>query len=201
MPRPYPTRKFSLFHAMKRFWLSTFVIFSFAVYAIHERFGLSASDTQASVKSRRLSNAAPAAQPNQAVVAAQPTLIPFYAPTPAQLPPQAPAQPLVSIAPTAIPQVQGAYKDGNYTGQITDAFYGPVQVKVTIQGGRIADVQFVDYPHDRRLSQMINSQAMPWLTQEAIQVQNANVDIISGATLTSEAFAESLQTALDQARS
>ena len=43
-------------------------------------------------------------------------------------------------------------------------------------------------------------QVMPWLTQEAIQAQSANVDIISGATLTSEAFAMSLQSALQSAR-
>ena len=46
---------------------------------------------------------------------------------------------------------------------------------------------------------MINAQAMPWLTQEAIQAQNANINIISGATLTSEAFANSLQSALSSA--
>ncbi|HTP11237.1 MAG TPA: FMN-binding protein [Anaerolineae bacterium] len=41
---------------------------------------------------------------------------------------------------------------------------------------------------------------MPYLQSEAIQAQSANVDLISGATLTSEAFAESLQAALDNAR-
>ena len=46
---------------------------------------------------------------------------------------------------------------------------------------------------------MINAQAMPWLTQEAIQAQSANINIISGATLTSEAFANSLQSALSSA--
>jgi uncharacterized protein with FMN-binding domain len=47
---------------------------------------------------------------------------------------------------------------------------------------------------------MINAQAMPWLTQEAIQAQSANINIISGATLTSEAFANSLQAALASAQ-
>jgi len=68
-----------------------------------------------------------------------------------------------------------------------------------VQGGKLTDVQFLDYPHDRRTSQRINQQADPWLIQEAIQAQSANVDIISGATLTSQAFAQSLYTALNQA--
>jgi uncharacterized protein with FMN-binding domain len=70
---------------------------------------------------------------------------------------------------------------------------------VVIQNGKIANIQFLDYPHDRRTSQEINTQVMPWLTQEAIQAQSANINIISGATLTSEAFANSLQSALNSA--
>ena len=92
------------------------------------------------------------------------------------------------------------YKDGTYTGPVTDAYYGMVQVQAVIQNGKISSVQFLDYPHDRRTSQEINSQAMPWLQQEAIRAQSANVDIISGATLTSEAFARSLQAALQTAK-
>ena len=91
------------------------------------------------------------------------------------------------------------YKDGTYTGPVTDAYYGMVQVQAVIQNGKISSVQFLDYPHDRRTSQEINSQAMPWLQQEAIHAQSSNVDIISGATLTSEAFARSLQAALQTA--
>jgi uncharacterized protein with FMN-binding domain len=102
--------------------------------------------------------------------------------------------------PTVITSSQGAaYKNGTYTGPEVNAYYGLVQVQVAIQNGKIANVQFLDYPHDRQTSQEINSQVMPWLEQEAIQAQSANVDIISGATLTSEAFATSLQSALQSA--
>lgn len=97
--------------------------------------------------------------------------------------------------------VSGKYKDGVYTGNVADAYYGNVQVKVAILKGKITDVQFLDYPHDRRTSVNINSQAMPDLKSEAIQAQNANVDIVSGATATSQAFRESLQSALAQAQS
>ena len=103
------------------------------------------------------------------------------------------------IPPTETPQNQGQYKNGVYTGPSVDAFYGMVQVQATVQDGKLTDVQFLDYPHDRRTSQEINAQAMPWLTQEAIQAQSAYINIISGATLTSQAFAQSLYTALNQA--
>lgn len=101
------------------------------------------------------------------------------------------SQPLSSTSTT--------YKDGTYTGSPTDAFYGTVQVQAVITGGKITDVKFLNYPQDRRNSQEINSQAMPYLIQEAIQAQSANVDIISGATATSQAFQQSLYTALQQA--
>jgi len=92
------------------------------------------------------------------------------------------------------------YKDGVYVGNVTDAFYGNVQVEAVISGGSITDVQFLDYPQDRRTSRFINSQAVPYLVTEAIQAQSARVDIISGATLTSEAFIQSLQSALNKAK-
>jgi uncharacterized protein with FMN-binding domain len=93
-----------------------------------------------------------------------------------------------------------SYKDGTYTGSEADAYYGLVQVQATVQGGKITSVNFLEYPNHRRTSQQINDQVMPWLQQEAIQAQSAQVDLISGATLTSEAFATSLQAALNAAR-
>ncbi len=92
------------------------------------------------------------------------------------------------------------YKDGVYTGPAMPAGYGRVQVKAIVQDGKIFDVEFIDYPHDRQTSQQINAQAMPWLRQEAIQAQSAQVNIVSGATLTSKAFVDSLQMALQSAQ-
>jgi uncharacterized protein with FMN-binding domain len=111
--------------------------------------------------------------------------------------------PLVApVAPTtpATPQSQGLYKDGVYTGGVADAFYGNIQVQVVVQGGKITDVVFLQYPNDRGRSIAINTQAMPYLKQEAIAAQRANVDIVSGATATSQAFITSLGSALSQAR-
>jgi uncharacterized protein with FMN-binding domain len=110
---------------------------------------------------------------------------------------------IVSPAPSVQPTKQGTalgYKDGQYTGSVADAYYGNIQVRVTIQNGKITDVLFLDYPHDRGTSVRINTQAMPILRSEAIQVQNANVDIVSGATDSSSAFRESLASAIAKAR-
>jgi uncharacterized protein with FMN-binding domain len=91
------------------------------------------------------------------------------------------------------------YADGTYTGSKADAMYGTVQVQVVIQGGRITDVQFLSRPSGREESDQINSYAAPILVQETIAAQSANVQVVSGATLTSRAFMQSLQSALDQA--
>jgi len=109
--------------------------------------------------------------------------------------------PTAQAASTSQSPTLGTYKDGSYTGAVADAFYGNIQVKAIIQNGKISDVQFLQYPNDRRQSIEINSQAMPLLTSEAIQTQNAQVDIISGATDTSQAFIQSLASALKQAQS
>lgn len=102
--------------------------------------------------------------------------------------------------PTSTPAIQGQYRDGEFTGNAADAFYGLIQVKAIISGGKIIDVQFLQYPNDRSTSIEINTQAMPMLKQEAIIAQNSNVDIISGATDSSRAFIESLGNALVQAK-
>lgn len=101
--------------------------------------------------------------------------------------------------PTIVASI-GRYKDGVYTGSVADAFYGNVQVQVTVSGGKITDVVFLQYPNDRSTSVEINQQAMPYLKQEAIQVQNSQVDTVSGASQTSRAFRESLASALSQAK-
>lgn len=92
------------------------------------------------------------------------------------------------------------YKDGTYTGTSENAYYGNVQVSATVSGGKLVSVDFLSYADDSPNSQSINSQAMPILKQEAIKAQSANVDVVSGATLTSQAFAQSLQSALQQAK-
>jgi uncharacterized protein with FMN-binding domain len=93
------------------------------------------------------------------------------------------------------------FQDGSFTGQVFDAYYGRVQVKANISDGQIVSIDVLQFPQDRRTSRYINSQALPMLKSEVISAQSTRVDIISGATLTSEAFLRSLNTALKQARS
>ncbi len=121
---------------------------------------------------------------------------PASAPSPAQ--PVAPP-PAASPPPQPPAVAKGAYKDGSYTGSIADAFYGPLQVKVVIKGGKLTDVEFLQYPNDRQTSIRISNESMPRLKSEAIQAQSAQVDVVSGATQTSDAFRESLASALSQA--
>jgi uncharacterized protein with FMN-binding domain len=184
-----PTRAFDLVRTVRKFFVSAFVVLTFVAYAFHKRFvnpdeGISAATPTQSAAST---------QPAPASLQVRPT--PQVRPTTSLL---ALATPRTAPTPTAKPK--GPYKDGAYTGGEVDAFYGLVQVEAVIQDGKIADVQFLEYPNDRRTSVRINSIAMPYLTTEAIQAQNANVDIISGATLTSEAFIMSLQAALRAAK-
>jgi uncharacterized protein with FMN-binding domain len=94
----------------------------------------------------------------------------------------------------------GAYKDGSYTGSVDDAVWGNVQVKVVIQNSKITSVQFLQYPNDRSRSIEINQYADPILITEAIQAQSPNVDIVTGAPDTSDAFIQSLTDALAQAK-
>lgn len=98
------------------------------------------------------------------------------------------------------PTPSSTYKDGSYTSAAEDAFYGNVQIKVVITGGKITDVNFLQYPNDRRTSVEINNQAMPLLRQEAIQAQSAQVDGVSGASATSQAFQLALSSALSAAK-
>ena len=80
---------------------------------------------------------------------------------------------------------KGQYTDGSYTGVSANAYYGTIQVQAIISGGKLVNVVFLDYPQDRDRRGKLIGQAMPYLIQEAIAAQNANVDIVSGATDTS----------------
>jgi uncharacterized protein with FMN-binding domain len=94
----------------------------------------------------------------------------------------------------------GNYKDGTYTGPVTDAVYGQLEVVVTIKNGMITDTNCPIYPNDPGHTQEVNSAALPQLRQEAIAAQNANINIVSGATQTSQAYQQSLAAALAQAQ-
>ncbi|MGW2252387.1 FMN-binding protein [Kitasatospora sp. NPDC001660] len=85
------------------------------------------------------------------------------------------------------------------TGDSIDTRYGPVQVKVTLAGKKITRIDVVRYPTDSGRDRSINSYALPVLNQEAMSAQNAQIDVVSGATYTSDGYTRSLQSALDKA--
>ncbi|MEA2668738.1 MAG: hypothetical protein QOJ33_1672 [Chloroflexota bacterium] len=114
--------------------------------------------------------------------------------------PSASPSPTDSSAPTPTPTNPGpTYKDGTYTGQDFQNQFGDTQVKVTISGGRITNVQALQLPYDRQRSAEISQYAAPQLHDEVLQAQSAQIDSLSGATYTSDAYAQSVQSALDQA--
>jgi uncharacterized protein with FMN-binding domain len=85
------------------------------------------------------------------------------------------------------------------TGAVAQTRWGPVQVQVTVAGGKITAVDVPQYPDGNGRDQQINSYALPVLIQETVSAQNANIDMVSGATVTSTGYLQSLQSALDQA--
>ncbi len=85
-----------------------------------------------------------------------------------------------------------------YTGPSVDMEWGPVQVAIVVKGKRLTDVQ-ASAPTERSRSAFINEQAVPMLRQEALQAQSATINEVSGATLTSDAYAQSLQAAVASA--
>jgi uncharacterized protein with FMN-binding domain len=164
---------------MKKIFLSTFVILVFIFYSVYHQ------------------------QQTAQIKTPTDTINPTDSPTSTPIP-VSNSQPLIPTdtpTPTTAPKTVGQYKDGEYTGEVADAYYGNLQVKAIIQAGKIVDVQFLQYPNDRRRSIEINTEAMPYLKSEAIQAQSANVDVVSGATASSEGFVQSLKSALQQARS
>ena len=92
-----------------------------------------------------------------------------------------------------------ALANGTVTGPVVQTQFGPVQVQVTIANGKITDVTALQLPSDRQRSAYISGIVGPMLQSEALTAQSAQIDLISGATYTSDAYAQSLQAALDQA--
>jgi uncharacterized protein with FMN-binding domain len=83
-------------------------------------------------------------------------------------------------------------------GSSVQTRYGPVQVSVTFAAGQITDVQALQVPGGHHESVQINARATPILAQEVVAAQSAQIDTVSGATYTSEAYARSVQSAIDQ---
>jgi uncharacterized protein with FMN-binding domain len=84
-------------------------------------------------------------------------------------------------------------------GPVVSTPFGPVQVQVDIAGGKIGDVVALKTPTEHAFSVQLNKFAAPTLRSETLKAQSAKIDVVSGATYTSDAYAQSLQAALNQA--
>lgn len=88
---------------------------------------------------------------------------------------------------------------GTYAGSVVQTRFGSVQVQITVQAGKITDVTALQLTDAERKSVQISNRAAPLLRAEVLQSQSADVQTISGATVTSDAYLNSLQAAIDAA--
>ncbi|SRR5579884_3604547 len=96
------------------------------------------------------------------------------------------------------PSSGGQRPSGSFSGPVVQGMFGPVQARITVLGGRITNIA-ISAPKDNPTSQYINSIAVPLLRKETLRVQSANINAVSGATVTSEAYYQSLVSALKKA--
>ena len=93
----------------------------------------------------------------------------------------------------------GSGGDGTYTGDAVETRWGTVQVEITVESGKITSADAVQFPSENPKDQQINAYAVPALNAEVVQAQSASIDAVSGATVTSGGYIESLQSAIDAA--
>ncbi len=166
---------------MKKFLVSFLVLGIFVLYSILLRhklpvFSKPSSLTSASVSSKNQTTATSSSIPSNSSTTS--------------------SSPVASSPPKSL----GQYKDGTFNGSVANAYWGNVQVAAVVSGGKITHVKVLQYPNSHPASVYINQQVMPYLQQETIKSQNANIQVISGATFSSEAFIQSLSSALKHAK-
>ena len=113
--------------------------------------------------------------------------------------PSAPGTVVASAPPGSSSGSTGSTAGGTVTGPVVQTRWGPVQVRITVEGTRITDVSVVQYPNGNQRDEEINSYALPILVKDTLTAQSAGIDMVSGATVTSDGYLQSLQGALDQA--
>jgi uncharacterized protein with FMN-binding domain len=118
---------------------------------------------------------------------------------PPSRPTATPTEPSPTATASGSPSPSPTTPNGTFTGIDSPNRFGDVQVRVVISNGRITDVQSIQMPFDRARSEYISQVAGPMLRSEVLQAQSAQIDIISGATYTSESYAQSVESALQQA--
>jgi len=108
------------------------------------------------------------------------------------------AAPVTSGAATAAPGAAAA-TDATYDGTTVQMRYGPVQVRITVISGQITTADAIQLPSGNSYDDQVKQHAVPILVKESLAAQSAKIAMVSGATYTSNAYVQSLQSALDQA--
>ena len=93
----------------------------------------------------------------------------------------------------------GSTGSGTYKGNTVQTRFGPVQVQITVANGKITDVTALQLTNTDGKSIQISNRAAPLLRSKVLAAQSANVQTVSGATITSDAYLTSLQAAIDAA--
>src|SRR4051794_9319653 len=93
---------------------------------------------------------------------------------------------------TRAPAGNGPQATRVVTGPVAQTQWGPVQVQLTVSGGKITKVHVPVYPNGSGIDQQINAYALPRLVQETLSAQSAQIQMISGATVTSGGYLQSL---------
>jgi uncharacterized protein with FMN-binding domain len=141
----------------------------------------------------------PGSSPAAASAAASGTPTASAAPMKAKAKASASASPMKAKAKATASAMSGSTATRTVTGAVETTMYGPMQVKVTLEGQKITNVAVVQETNDGQESQQIDSFSIPKLTAETLTAQSARIDAVSGATQTSNGYIGSLQSALDQA--
>ena len=139
------------------------------------------------------------AEPNDVPIVTVPS--PRTTPVARTTPPARTTQPVGRATTAPNPTIPVTTTGGTpFAGVVVQTQFGPVQVQVAVSGGKLIDVAALQLPFDRSRSARISQYSAPILRSEAIQAQSANVDIVSGATYTSRAYAQSLDSALKRSQ-
>jgi uncharacterized protein with FMN-binding domain len=101
-------------------------------------------------------------------------------------------------SPAAVQSSAPSVATRSMNGAVVQTPYGPIQVSVTFTGNKITAVRELRAPDDRNRSVEINNYAEPILVREVLKSQSSQIDTVSGATYTSEGYAQSVQSAIDK---
>ena len=118
-------------------------------------------------------------------------------PVPKTTPTTTPTKSTPTPTPKSTPSAAGV--SGTFTGAVGNTRYGPVQVQITVVNNKITNAVALTYPTESFRDQQINQQAIPYLIQETLSAQSANIQGVGGASYTSQGWVDSLQSALSKA--